>query len=61
LRGYVAGTVALLRVDPTSASAAFTILREGELWTPIFPHQRGFLRYKVNERLHLVLVDLTWL
>jgi hypothetical protein len=41
LRGYVAGTVALLRVDPTSASLAFTIVREGDLWTIVFPAGRG--------------------
>jgi hypothetical protein len=61
LRGYVAGTVALLRVDPTSASLAFTIVREGDLWTIVFPAGRGFLRYRVYERLRLVvIVDLTW-
>jgi hypothetical protein len=61
LRGYVAGTVAFLRVDPTSASAAFPVIREQELWVIVYPSGLGFLRYRVYERLQLVvLVDLTW-
>jgi hypothetical protein len=61
LRGYVAGTVAFLRVDPTSASAAFPVIREQELWVIVYPNALGFLRYRVYEDLQLVvLVDLTW-
>jgi hypothetical protein len=61
LRGYVAGTVAFLRVDPTSARAAFTVIREQELWVIVYPSGLGFLRYRVYDQFQLVvLVDLTW-
>jgi hypothetical protein len=61
LRGYVAGTVAFLRVDPTSASAAFTVIREQELGVIVYPSGLGFLRYRVYDQFQLVvLVDLTW-
>ena len=61
LQGYVAGAVALLRVDPLAASVAFTIIDEGDFRTLAFPGGRGFLRYEVIEEDHAVfLVDLTW-
>jgi hypothetical protein len=62
LRGYVAGAIALLRVDPTSASLAFTIVDEGDFRTLIFPSGLGFLRYELIEEEQVVLlVHLTWL
>jgi hypothetical protein len=62
LQGYVAGAVALLRVDPLSASVAFTIVDEGDFRTLVFPGGRGFLRYVVVEEDQVVfLVDLTWI
>jgi hypothetical protein len=46
---------------PTSASAAFPVIREQELWVIVYPSGLGFLRYRVYEQLQLVvLVDLTW-
>jgi len=62
LQGYVAGAVALLRVDPLSASVAFTIINEGDFRTLVFPGGRGFLRYEVVQEDQIVfLVHLTWL
>jgi hypothetical protein len=52
----------LLRVDPLSASVAFTIVDEGDFRTLVFPGGRGFLRYVVVEEDQVVfLVDLTWI
>jgi hypothetical protein len=61
LQGYVAGIVAVLRADPTAASAMFPILGTDEYRTVIFPGGRGFLDYQVFEDQRVVvLVSLTW-
>jgi hypothetical protein len=62
LQGYVAGTVALLRVDPSAASLVHTVIDQGDFRTLIFPGGRGFLRYEIFEEEQLVvLVNVTWL
>jgi hypothetical protein len=62
LRGYVDGVVALLRVDPTAASAAFPIVGGEDFKTIVFADGRGFLDYHVfEEQQVIVLVSLTWL
>jgi hypothetical protein len=48
LRGYVSAVVAVLRVDPTMASVAFSVLAEGEgEYTAVFAGGRGVLTYWV--------------
>ena len=61
LRGYVAGMVAVLRVDPMAASSVFHIRRTGDAWTATFGAGLGFLTYWVLEPERIVvLLDLTW-
>jgi hypothetical protein len=61
LRGYVAGMVAVLRVDPTAASRVFHIRRTGDAWTATFGAGLGFLTYRVLEPERIVvLLDLAW-
>lgn len=62
LQGYLDGIVAFLRVDPTSASAAFPVIRGEDYRTIVFADGRGFLDYEVFEDLRVVVIDkLTWL
>jgi hypothetical protein len=62
LQGYVAGIVAFLRVDPTAASVAFTVVSGPGYRTIIFANGRGFLDYEVVEEDKVVLLTaLTWL
>jgi hypothetical protein len=53
---------AVLRVDPTVASAAFEVVRSGEEeFTAIFAHGRGFLIYWVPAGQEVVLLEwLVW-
>ena len=61
LVGYVAGIIAVLRVDPTEASMIFRIRRLGDTgWTVTFGASRGSLTYWVVQAEQLVvLLDLT--
>ena len=62
LVGYVAGIIAVLRVDPTEASMIFRRRRLGDGgWTVTFGTAQGSLTYWVlqPERM-VVLLDLTW-
>jgi hypothetical protein len=61
LVGYVAGIIAVLRVDPTEASMIFRIRRLGDAgWTVTFGAARGSLTYWVVQTEQLVvLLDLT--
>ena len=61
LVGYVAGIIAVLRVDPTEASMIFRIRRLGDAgWTVTFGTARGSLTYWVVQAEQLVvLLDLT--
>jgi hypothetical protein len=58
----VDGIVAFLRVDPSTASAAFSVVGGPDYKTIVFARGRGFLGYQVfeSERV-VVLVDLAWL
>jgi hypothetical protein len=62
LRGYVSAVVAVLRVDPTLASVAYSIVGEAEdEHTAIFAGGRGFLTYWVPRgRDVVVLLRLVW-
>jgi hypothetical protein len=61
LRGYVSAVSAVLRVEPTVASAAFTVVSEGEEFTAVFGHGRGFLIHWVPSGRDLVLLEwLVW-
>jgi hypothetical protein len=62
LVGYVAGVIAVLRVDPTQASMVFRRRRLGEaLWMVTFGAAQGVLTYGLvpPEQL-VVLLDLSW-
>jgi hypothetical protein len=61
LVGYVAGIIAVLRVDPTEASMIFRIRRLGDTgWTVTFGAAQGSLTYWVVQAEQLVvLLDLT--
>ena len=62
LQGFVAGIIAFLRTDPTSASAAFPVIAHDDFRTIIFANGRGCLDYEVFEDRQLVVIDeLTWL
>ena len=62
LTGYVSAVAAVLRVNPTVASAALDVVRSGEEeYTAIFAHGRGFLIYWVPAGRKLVLLEwLVW-
>ncbi|HZA82003.1 MAG TPA: hypothetical protein VFC13_11110 [Actinomycetes bacterium] len=62
LRGYVSAVVAVLRVDPTMASVAFSVVEEGDdERTAIFANGRGFLTYWAPRgRGMVVLLRLVW-
>jgi hypothetical protein len=62
LQGYIDGIVAFLRVDPTSASAAFPVIRGSDYSTIVFADGQGFLDFDVFEDQGVVVLDrLTWL
>jgi hypothetical protein len=62
LQGYVTGITAVLRVDPTTASAALQIRQvDDDSWTATFGAGRGFLTYWVVQgQRAVVLLDWTW-
>ena len=62
LVGYVAGIIAVLRVDPTEASMIFRRRRLGDAsWTVSFGRAQGLLTYWVLPAEQIVvLLDLTW-
>jgi hypothetical protein len=62
LLGDVAGIIAVLRVDPTTASSVFQIRQvDDEAWIATFGAGRGFLTYWVLEHEQMVvLLDLAW-
>jgi hypothetical protein len=61
LQGYIAGVVAVLRVDPVAVSAAFETRYDDDVRTPLFPRGRGFLNYWVIERRRaVILLNVTW-
>jgi hypothetical protein len=63
LLGYVDGILAVLRVDPDAATAAFDVrISDDGLREAIFAGGRGFLDFRVLEEEHLIAVlDVTWL
>jgi hypothetical protein len=62
LVGYVAGIIAVLRVDPTQASMIFRRHRLGDVgWTIAFGAAQGLLTYGLVQPQQLVvLLDLRW-
>ena len=62
LRGYVSAVVAVLRVNPTMASMAFSVVVEGDdEYTAVFAGGRGFLTYWVPSAGDVVvLLRLVW-
>jgi hypothetical protein len=61
LRGYMAGVVAVLRVDPVAVSAAFETRLDDDVRTALFARGRGFLNYWVIERRRaVILLSVTW-
>ena len=62
LRGYVTAVVAVLRVDPTVSSLAFSVVAEGaDEYTAVFAGGRGFLTYWVPPGGDVVvLLRLVW-
>jgi hypothetical protein len=62
LQGYVTGITAVLRVDPTTPSAALQIRQvDHDSWTATFGAGRGFLSYWVIQgQRAVVLLDWTW-
>ena len=62
LLGYVDGVLAVLRVDPDAATAAFDVLVSADgLREAIFAGGRGFLDFRVQEERQVVFVyDVTW-
>jgi hypothetical protein len=62
LRGYVSAVVAVLRVDPTIASLAFSVMAEGgDEYTAVFAGGRGFLTYWLPPGGEVVvLLRLVW-
>ncbi len=63
LLGYVDGILAVLRVDPDAATAAFDVrISDDGLREAIFAGGRGFLDFRVSEEQQVIFVyDLTWL
>jgi len=62
LLGYVDGVLAVLRVDPDAATAAFDVLVSADgLREAIFAGSRGFLDFRVQEERQVIFVyDVTW-
>jgi hypothetical protein len=63
LLGYVDGILAVLRVDPNAATAAFDVrISNDGLREAIFAGGRGFLDVRVLEEQHLIAaLNATWL
>ena len=63
LLGYVGGIVAVLRVDPNAATAAFDVrIVDDEFREAIFAGGRGMLGIWVLEKQQIVAVShVTWL
>ena len=60
-QGYIAGVVAVLRVDPVAVSAAFETRYDDDVRTALFARGRGFLNYWVIERRRaVILLNVTW-
>lgn len=61
LQGYVAGVVAVLRVDPNAVTQAFETRLDDSVTTVLLAGGRGFLTYVVSARRPVVvLLDLVW-
>ena len=62
LRGYVSAVVAVLRVNPTMASLAFSLVAQGEdVYNAVFAGGRGSLTYWVPSGGDVVvLLRLVW-
>ena len=62
LRGYVSAVVAVLRVDPTMASVAFSVVEERRrAHGDLLANGRGFLTYWAPRgRGMVVLLRLVW-
>jgi hypothetical protein len=61
-RGYIDDLVASLRIDPTSAIAAFPVIRGPDFRTIVLAEGQGFLDDEVFEDQGVVVLDrLTWL
>jgi hypothetical protein len=62
LQGYVTGITAVLRVDPTTASAGLQIRQvDDDAWTATLGAGRGLLTYWViHSQRAVVLLDWTW-
>ena len=62
LQGYVAGVVAVLRVDPIAVSQAFETRVDDDVRTALLAGGRGFINYWVIERRQVViLLNVSWL
>jgi len=62
LLGYVSAVVAVLRVNPTASTVAFTTSRDGEDYTVVVTHGRGFLTYWLPAGHDVVvLLRLVWM
>jgi hypothetical protein len=63
LLGYVDGILAVLRVDPEAATAAFDIrISNDGLREAIFAGGRGFLGFRILAEEQVILVyDATWI
>jgi len=63
LLGYVDGILAVLRVDPHTATAAFDVRKvDLEFWEAIFAGGRGILGFWVLEEQQVIAVEhVTWL
>jgi len=61
LQGYVAGVVAVLRVDPVAVSAAFETRVDDNVRTALCAGGRGFRNNWVIERRRaVILLSVTW-
>jgi len=62
LRGYLAGVVSVLRVDPYASTVAFETYAIGEAYRlAMFPGGHGYLGYTVVvERGTVLLTHLAW-
>jgi hypothetical protein len=63
LLGYVDGILAVLPVDPHTATAAFDIRKvDDEFWEVIFAGGRGILGFWVLEQQQVIAVEnVTWI
>jgi hypothetical protein len=63
LQGHLTGITAILRIDPTAASAMLHIQpSRSDHWTATYQNGRGFLQYRVIQPQRLVVVlDWVWI